>query len=175
MDAETTSDELVRAVGELAISVWHLGYLVEEIGLQLGHDVGNHSAANARAAIRRHLAHEPLPPWTREAEPAQITEWLDEVEDCVGAYQDVVRAFATTATGAPSRRLPDGSRHPVTLEDLKALLTASQTLSRTGDALVDRLALTLSSGERLYGYDHIVRNLYATHAEPEPVAGQPLA
>lgn len=169
------SEDLVRAVGEIAISVWHLGYLVEEIGLQLGHDVGNHSAANARAAIRRHLSYEPLPPWAREVEPTQVLEWLDEVEECVGAFQDVVRAFATTAQDAPTRRLPDGSRHPVTLEDLKALLTASQTLSRTGDALVDRLALTLTTGERLYGYDHIVRNLYAAHAKPEPAASQPLA
>lgn len=156
--------ELVTIVGELAIAVWHLGHLVEEIGDALGHNVGSHSASHAREVIRRRVESADLPPWSR-ARADKILRWLDEVEECVGAYQDVVRLFATATNRAPARRLADGTRHPVRGEDLKALLGAAHELSRTGDKLVDKLGLQVADGSVVQGHDAVAATLYAVYRE----------
>lgn len=155
---------LVSIVGELAIAGWHLGHLVEEIGEALGHNVGSHSASHAREVIRRRVESEDLPPWSR-ARADRILRWLDEVEEFVGAYQDVVRVFATASNRTPARRLADGAHHPVRGEDLKALLAAAHELSRTGDQLVDRLGLQAENGSVVHGYDAIAQTLYSSYRE----------
>jgi len=164
--AETTP---IAIVGEIAVAVWHLGYLVDEIGHQLGQDLQARSAAAAREALRRHVNDDGLPPWASRVTAERVTEWLDEVDDCVAAYHQVVQAFATAGGAAPSRRLGDGNRREVRVEDLKALLTASQTLSRTGDQLVDALGLQLPGGQVVHGYTAIVKTLYERDAQPAPV------
>lgn len=164
MDQQPDADELFGIVGELAISVWHLGYLVEEIGLDLGHNVGSHSAANAREAIRRHLELDELPPWADSlVSTTKLIDWLNQVDECVGAYHDVVQAFATARGRTPTRRLSDGSRHRVGVPDLKALLTASRELTRTGDGLSDALGLRTENGTVVHGYDNIIRTIYGTN------------
>lgn len=156
--------ELVTIVGELTIAGWHLGHLVEEIGEALGHNVRSHSASHAREVIRRRVESEDLPPWSK-SRADKILRWLDEVEEFVGAYQDVVRVFATASNRPPARRLADGARHPVRGEDLKALLAAAHELSRTGDQLVDRLGLPVEDGSVVHGYDAIAQTLYSAYRE----------
>src|SRR5580765_7411710 len=156
MHADGKDADLIRILGEIAISVWHLGYLVDEIGLQLGQDVGRLSAAGTREMLRRHVEREELPPWVHGVDNTVIVGWLDEVDECVGAYHDIVQAFAT-AKGVPTRRVGAGAQREVRIEDLKVLLAASQSLSRRGDHLVDHLGLRLESGEVVHGYDAVVR------------------
>lgn len=157
-----SSEDLITIVGELAVAVWHLGYLVEEIGNALGHNVGNHSASHAREVIRRRLESEELPPWSTARED-KILRWLDDVEECVGAYQDVVQAFATASDRIPARRLAGGARRPVREEDLKALLGAAHELSRAGDRLVDKLGLQVERGSIVHGYNAIAETLYSAY------------
>lgn len=164
-------EDLIANVGKLAIAVWHLGHLVEEIGDALGHNVDHHSASHARDVIRRRLESEDLPPWSR-ARKDKILRWLDDVEECVGAYHEVVRAFATATDRAPVRRLADGARHPVRHEDLKALLTAAHELSRTGDALVEKLGLQVDTGSVVRGYHAIAERLYSAYRQTVSATSQ---